>query len=481
MTARSARRLTLRTRLTLWYTAALLAVLLVYAVLVFAFLKRSLWQQLDARLYATAESEEAVLEPIWTSSGVAQAASDPDDDEEDDDPWAEVWDRDGHRLFQSARALRMPLAGLRAPSRASARSVIVAERHVRVRDEARRIAGQPVYLRTAESEEQLRGTLAELLLLMSLGLPLAVGGAAVGGYRLARRALTPVDRMAERVEAITAERLGDRVPIENPADEIGRLAGVVNGTLARLEQSFEQMRRFTADASHELRTPLTAIRTIGEVSLREPHDEAAYREIVGSMLEEVDRLTRLVDTMLLLSRAEAGCIPVNRETTNLTDLALEVAGQLEVLAEEKGQRLVVDADGPAWAVADPVVLRLALVNLVDNAIRHSPAGCRIDVRVGSGAGGAVVDVQDGGRGIPATHLARLFDRFYRVDVARSRREGGAGLGLAIARWAVEVQNGSIQVASEEGRGSTFRITVPRADLAPAGEGLSRSGPATTSS
>ncbi|MGE5245815.1 MAG: sensor histidine kinase [Betaproteobacteria bacterium] len=466
MTTGRWRGLPLRSRLTIWYAAALLAVLLVYAVLVFAFLKHSLWQQLDARLHEAAENEEAVLQPIWTGTGPPHAAADRDDTD-DDDPWVEVWDRAGRRLYQSSRAARLPLPDVEAPSGTRVRSVVAAGRHVRVRDEAGRIAGQPVYLRTAESEERLREALAALLLLMGMGLPLAVGAAAVGGYRLARRALAPVDRIAERVEAITAERLGDRLPVENPNDEIGRLATVVNGTLARLEQSFEQMRRFTADASHELRTPLTAIRTVGEVSLREPHDEAAYREVVGSMLEEVDRLTRLVDTMLLLSRAEAGYIPVNRQPTDLAALATEVAAQLEVLAEEKRQRLAVHADGPAWAIVDPVVLRLALVNLVDNAIRHSPAACRIDVRVSSEPAGAVIEVEDHGRGIPAADRTRLFDRFYRVDVARSRSEGGAGLGLAIARWAVEVQDGSIQLASEEGRGSTFRITVPRADLTPA--------------
>jgi signal transduction histidine kinase len=180
------------------------------------------------------------------------------------------------------------------------------------------------------------------------------------------------------------------------------------------------------------------------------------------MLEEVDRLTRLVETMLLLSRAEAGHIPVARERVDVAAIAAEVAAQLEVLAEDKGQRLTLCADGAAWALADALVLRLALVNLVDNAIRHNPPGCAIDVRVASVGDGAVVEIADRGRGIAAAHHARLFDRFYRVDTGRSRAEGGAGLGLAIARWAVEAQHGTIEVSSEEGRGSTFRVTVPDA-------------------
>jgi heavy metal sensor kinase len=458
------RRLALHTRLTVWYAAALLAVLAVYAVLVFAFLERSLWQQLDARLHEAAESQEAALQAVWTPAGpgdISRLVSD------DDDPWIEVWTRDGRLLYRSSRASRQPLTDVPAPSETRFRSAVVAGRHVRVRDETGRIAGQPVYLRAVESEERLREALAELLLLMGMGLPLAVGAAALGGARLARRALSPVDRMADRVRVITAERLADRLPVENPSDEIGRLATVVNDTLARLEQSFEQMRRFTADASHELRTPLTAIRTVGEVSLREPREAPAYREVIGSMLEEVDRLTRLVDTMLLLSRAEAGYIPVTREPTDISAVAADVAAQLDVLADEKGQHLAVHADRPAWAMADRVVLRLALVNLVDNAIRHNPPGCDIDVRVRGGPDGAVVEIEDRGCGIAATHHRKLFDRFYRVDVARSRGDGGAGLGLSIARWAVEVQNGSIEVVSEEGRGSTFRILMPAANAAAA--------------
>jgi heavy metal sensor kinase len=457
--ARRWRRLSIRFRLTVWYAAALFAALAASAMLTVGFLTHSLWQQLDARLHDAAENQEAVLEPYWTARGPGDTSGLESDD---DDPWVEVWSRDGTRLYRSARAERQPLAAVGAPDAPRFRSIVDGGRHLRVRDESGRIAGQRVYLRTTASEDDLRGAITELLLLLAAVLPLAVGAAAFGGYRLARRALAPVDRMADRARAITADRLGERLPVENPDDEIGRLAIVVNGTLARLEASFEQMRRFTADASHELRTPLTALRTVGEVSLREPQDPDGYRETIGSMLEEVDRLTRLVETMLLLSRAEAGHIPVARERVDVAAIAAEVAAQLEVLAEDKGQRLTLCADGAAWALADALVLRLALVNLVDNAIRHNPPGCAIDVRVASVGDGAVVEIADRGRGIAAAHHARLFDRFYRVDTGRSRAEGGAGLGLAIARWAVEAQHGTIEVSSEEGRGSTFRVTVPDA-------------------
>src|SRR5262249_9366571 len=161
-----------------------------------------------------------------------------------------------------------------------------------------------------------------------LGLPLGVAAAGLGGYSLARRALAPVDNMAERARLITAERLKERLPVDNPEDELGRLATVFNETLTRLEPSFEQMRRFTAHASHELRTPLTAMRSVGEVGLRGKRDEPAYREIIGSMLEEVDRLSHLVDRLLTMSRADTGVAALSTETVNLCELAEEVASQL---------------------------------------------------------------------------------------------------------------------------------------------------------
>jgi heavy metal sensor kinase len=315
-------------------------------------------------------------------------------------------------------------------------------------------------VRVAQSEDRVRGEVATLLWIMGLGLPIAVAIAAFGGYHLARRALSPVDAMAERAQAISADRLSERLPIRNPNDEIGRLARVINELLGRLELSFSQMQRFTADASHELRTPLTAIRTVGEVALRNAKDETGLRETVGSMLEEATRLTRLIDAMLMLSRADSGRIPVSRRDSSLHDLVTEVAAQLSVLAEDKNQSIVVAADPAAVSAnVDPVILRLALVNLVDNAIRYSPAGGRIDLAVSNGGREATIDVRDQGPGVSPIHQQRIFERFYRVDEARSRQDGGAGLGLAIARWAVEVHDGRLEIISEPGAGSVFRIRL----------------------
>jgi heavy metal sensor kinase len=294
-----------------------------------------------------------------------------------------------------------------------------------------------------------------------MGVPCAIGLAIGGGYFLAGRVLAPVGAMAETARKITAESLTERLPVENPGDEFGQLASVFNATLSCLEEAFQQLRRFTADASHELRTPLTAIRSVGEVALQRSLNASGYREVIGSMLEEVDRLTRLVESLLTLTRAESGRIQPTLETVNLSGLTVSVVEHLRVLAEEKEQSLTIDAAAAVSARCDPAILQLGLINVLDNAIKYTPA--RGMIRVGvreTSSGEAAIEIQDTGVGISAVHHGRIFERFYRVDEGRSRESGGTRLGLATARWAVEANGGRIELDSEEGKGSLFRIVLP---------------------
>jgi heavy metal sensor kinase len=273
--------------------------------------------------------------------------------------------------------------------------------------------------------------------------------------------LAPIGVMAETARKITAESLGARLPVDNPRDEFGQLAGVFNETLSRLQQAFAELQRFTADASHELRTPLTAMRSVGEVALQRPLDAAGYRDVIGSLLEEVDRLTRLVESLLTLTRAESGRIPFSREVVDLTALAGSVSDGLRVLAEEKEQALGVVPAPRIDVACDPTILRQGLNNLLHNAIKYTPVGGAIRIAVkATPSGSAAVEVEDTGPGIAAAHRERIFERFYRVDRSRSRDGGGVGLGLAIARWAVEANGGRLELESEEGKGSLFRIVLP---------------------
>jgi heavy metal sensor kinase len=451
-----------RVRLTLWYAGAMVVVLGVYAVAVLFVVRESASQVLDDRLHDDFD---------WASDMLAQrpdgTIGEYEEYGEGDSPWLQVWSlTDGELLYTTPAARRNPVPGAdKLAAQGKDKDEIVRVPNVdppyRVFTGGSRIGGKPVIVQVARSEAPLLQDLRQLTLVLLLGLPVGVLAAVIGGYSLARRALAPVDRMADRARTINAERLEDRLPVDNPHDELGRLATVFNDTLGRLESSFEQMRRFTSDASHELRTPLTAIRSVGEVGLRGRRDENTYREIIGSMLEEADRLALLVDRLLTLSRADAGNRKLSSDVVDLSELAGEVAEQLDVLADEKHQSITVERKAsPSWT-GDRLVLRQALLNLVDNAIKYSPEGAQVTIRVDELSDDAVLEVSDTGPGIPAELQSRIFDRFYRVDESRSRDNGGTGLGLSIAKWAVEVNGGRLTMETRDGGGSTFRITLPQ--------------------
>jgi heavy metal sensor kinase len=450
-----------RVRLTIWYVTVMLVVLAVYAAAVFTVVSRNASEALDARIRSDFQWASAMVDET-PDGGIAWSY---DDITEEENFWFLVWSPEGTLLFQNVEARNSPLPGSRELALAADDTVVPLDHPVapvRVLTRRGRIGATPVVIQVARSEAAMRGNIRELALILALGLPLAAAIAGLGGYALARRALLPIERMTDRAQTITAERLHDRLPVHNPDDEMGRLATVFNETLARLEGSFEQMRRFTADVSHQLRTPLTAIRTVGEVGLRERRDEAAYRGIIGSMLEEADRLASLVDRLLMLSRAETGEARAPAEAFDLADLAQEVAGHLEVLAEEKRQSIVCERAGGrdgVQATADRFAVRQALINLVDNAIKFSPAGRQIRLRVSEAPGEAIVEVIDTGRGIDPAACERIFDRFYR---AADGDPSGAGLGLSIAKGAVEASGGRLTLVTSGPGGSTFQIALPRA-------------------
>ncbi|MCM2257425.1 MAG: ATP-binding protein [Vicinamibacteria bacterium] len=377
--------------------------------------------------------------------------------------WAEVWTPAGDLLLSGTTA--EPLALGPPPSAAEAvaapASLRLGDRRLRVMTRERSIAGGPVVIRVAISEATLHDRERELLFGLGLGFVVVLGLAMAGGRLLAVRALSPLAAMATRARRISAERLSERLDARGAGGELEQLADAFNDTFARLEASFEQLRRFTADASHELRTPLTALRSVGEVGLAPGHSADQYREVVASMLEEADRLTRLVDALLQLSRAEAGRIPLALEALDATELAAWVVAQIAVLAEERGQQLT--CTGVVAPVqGDRVVLHMALMNLVDNAIKYGRVGGRVEVQVEADESEVRVAVRDDGPGIAPEHRERVFDRFFRVDRDRGRAPGGAGLGLALARWAAEAHGGRIELQSEVGAGTTFRLVLPRA-------------------
>jgi heavy metal sensor kinase len=446
-----------RVQLTLWYVAAMTVVLGVYAGAILTYVSRSASQLLDQQLRNDFQWATVMVERT-PEGGITWNGEETIEEH----PWLQVWGPDGRLLFRNDVALEQPRVGLDLANLADDAIVSVPTPGVPLRVLSRQgeIAGSTIIIQVGRSEQAMRAQIRTVALILLLGLPLAVATAGFGGYLLARRALAPIERMTERAETITAERLSDRLPVSNPDNEMGRLATVFNATLARLQESFDQMRRFTADVSHELRTPLTAIRSVGEVGLRGAHrDEGAYRAIIGSMLEEVDRLAVLVDRLLTLSRAETGEAALSIESIALKELADSVVADLAVLAEEKSQQVVIEAHGSPRGLGDRMMVRQALINVVDNAIKFAPAGSAIVIRVGEAQGNATVDVIDRGPGIPAAARDQIFSRFFRGS--SDPETSGTGLGLSIARSAVETAGGSLTLEQSDEHGSTFRVTLPR--------------------
>lgn len=454
------RRSSIRFRITLWYAVVLLLVLTVGSTAVYSFVKGKLESTARGRL----DQGYTLVSTILVNSG-----GDIFDIMHLGEAYPFRLTKNGRVEFETQEWKRSGLgafvdAGHDHPydSWKSSSDEIYEIRHGAIPEYGYELVFAHVTTGVAES----LGVLASVLL---AGIPIVLLLAIVVGYFLAARVLAPVQEVTSKAREITAERLSERLPVVNTEDEIGQLAGVINDMLTRLENSFEDLRRFTADASHELRTPLTSIKSVGEVALKQARDAGASgndgdeitRDAISSMLEETDRLTRLVDNLLLLARGDSGQTQSAPAEINLSQLVGAIIGELKVLADEKNQALLFSTNSPVLATVDSGTFRHALINILHNAIRYTRPGGRIDVIVRDDNGVAVIDVADNGPGISREDRERVFDRFYRVDKARTRAEGGSGLGLSIARWAVEINGGTIEFLDTKDPGSLCRITLPK--------------------
>jgi heavy metal sensor kinase len=455
-----------RTRLTIWYVAMLAAILSIYGASTSSLLFFGLRGQLDHRAVEDLETVEGFL--TFQPDGQVFLKNDYHDHPypaQMQERMLEVWKPDGTLLYRNdvlgSRALGGPPGPAEGLTSYSQRSIQLADgTPVRLVSKRHLLEGHPTIIRVGFSERPLWERFWQVVIGLIAGFPLALGMAGLGGYFLARQTLSPIERMARRAHEINAEHLSARLDIENPRDELGQLASAFNDTLARLERSFEQLKRFTSDASHELRTPLTAIRSVGEAGLRKSPGAEHYREVIASMLEEAGRLTRLVESLLAISRADSGQLQLAPTAIVVLPFVREIGAFLDVLAEERGQRIDIQGDDTASVEADSAILRQVLVNLFDNAIKYSPDGGRISVRVLSDGHSVCVEVRDSGPGISAVHRDRIFDRFYRVDEARSSEAGGVGLGLALAKWGAEAHGGRLELACPPEGGCVFRLSLP---------------------
>jgi heavy metal sensor kinase len=457
-----------RTRLTLWYVALLGAVLLVSWGLVGGLLFVQLRGQVDHYAIQDIETVEGLL--FLNQNGQVALHEDYHNHPESKQvvEWLlEVRSPEGTVLYRNERLGNRGLGGAPFPGEGvggySVRSARLSDgERVRLVSRRHSLDGHPLIIRLAYSQEGIWTRIRELGTAAAVGLPFALAIAGLIGYWLARRALAPVELMAQQAEQIGPTQLEQRLPVGSADDELAHLARVFNDLLSRLEQSFEQLRRFTSDASHELRTPLTLIRSVGEVGLQRSASVEEYREIIGSMLEEVNRLTTLVENLLLIARADAGQIALRRSVFGAMHLAREAAGLLEVLIEDKRQQIRFEGDETVSLEGDRLFLRQAMLNILHNAVKYSPPGGIIVMRVEreNSSGKVRIEIADSGPGIGPEHASRIFDRFYRAGNGDGG-SNGSGLGLSIARWAVQANGGEIQVNSA-GAGCVFRILLPAA-------------------
>ena len=452
-----------RLRLTLWYVFLLAVILAAFSAGIYLTLRHNLYDNLDDSIQNRAN---VLLDIVRyegnrpTLAGVV-SSNDPNQGES----FVRVFDASGELTFDgSAAAGDVPIDRRAVESALVGKTVtrnVNAGETLRVRtlpiERDGRISG---VLEVGQSQDDVSETLQALLLIVGIAYPVTLLVASVGGVFLAGRALAPVDRVTRLARRISAEDLGQRLNLRSPDDEVGRLARTFDEMIARLDDAFRRQRQFTADASHELRTPLTAIKGQIDVALQRQRDPAAYRKVLQAVNEEVDRMIRLVGSLLTLARADAGQIPVAFEAVRLPDVVGAAVEQVRPMASERGIELELVSAPAVTLRADEDLLLQLLLNLLDNAIKYTPASGHVNAGWNVRAGQVELWVRDTGIGIASEHLPHLFDRFYRVDKARSRAEGGSGLGLSISHWIAEAHGGSISVESAPGQGSTFTIRLP---------------------
>jgi two-component system OmpR family sensor kinase len=460
-----------RVRLALWYVSILALVLIVFSVSVYALIASTLYERLDADLHRSVESVALTfVDEVVAKHSLHDAAN---------NALNELSTLDSSAIFSSTGELvsEQPAQGdihvtllpqgdapLTDFSFATVNSKGIQRRVI-----ARRVSvpssDSPFFIVISRSFESVDLGLQRIRRILYLAVPGALIFSALGGWFLSRRSLASVVYMSDRARKISAENLSQRLPVANPRDELGRLAGTFNELLARLDTSFSQQRRFMADASHELRTPLSVIRTSAEVTLgRENRDESEYRDALKIIDEQVKRLSHIVEDMFTLSRADVGRRALAVTDFYLDELILEAARAATILGARKGVRIETPTMGEISFRGDEGLLRQMLLNLLDNAVKYTPAGGFVRVKVEQSEAHYRILVEDSGLGIPDREQELIFERFYRVDKARSgtaESDGwGAGLGLSIARWIAQAHGGDLVLQHSDGTGSTFRATLP---------------------
>jgi heavy metal sensor kinase len=461
----------IRFRLIIWYAGLLTGVFLLFGIVLFQVLRGYLEHSLAQTLIRRSEQIAVSLLDGVDKTGERYVADQitaryaP----ENYDRFIRITRPDGGVLYASGRTTSFDPSGLHPLAVNTVHGDLVQKV---VLDDGSRLLVTVKVFQSSEGHRFLiesggpmapiETILSHLFFSLLIGVPLLGLVAVGGGLFLVSRALAPVVQIARSAEHITLHNLNERLPLTNTGDELEHLSLALNRMIARLNEAFEQNRRFLADASHELRTPLAALRGEMESVVEQARTLPELSDRAGSVLEEVDRLAKIVDALFAISRLDAGESQQEWERFDLAPLAASTTEQMSLLAEDKGIAVACNVQGKVSVDGDRARIKQVVVNLLDNAIKYTPPGGTINLNVHARGGNAVLEVVDTGMGIPASALPHIFERFYRVDQARSRDAGGAGLGLAIVKSICAAHGGKVEVESAEGKGSQFTVELPLA-------------------
>jgi heavy metal sensor kinase len=457
----------LRFRITAWYAASLAGALLIFGVSVYLGLERYLYSNVRRTLAAECQtmgtqllSQHPFKRANWLETEIEESYA-----PEVNSHFIRViqegvgvlyvsgWPKDGS--FDPAQIPLPESVGERS------RKIYLEGRPLLIEGHSfTTLDGSKFVVESGTPHRQIEVVLRGLLLTFAFYMPFIIFVAVGSGYWLMRRSLQPVDEITRRAEGITSTNLSDRLPVINTGDELERLSVSLNRMIARLDEAFQHVNRFSADASHELRTPLTILQLELEGIVQSQRLNPSLTDQIGSALEETHRMSHIVESLLAISRLEAGENKIDRARLDLGQLAASTTEQMKLLAEEKSIRLTSAVASDVYVEGDRSHLQQVVVNLVANAIKYTQEGGKVELRVSCRSCTAVLEVCDNGPGIPDYALPHVFERFYRADKARSRDSGGAGLGLAIVKAICTAHGAQLKVSSREGQGSVFSVDLP---------------------